>query len=297
VRTLVAVIVVPLLLLLVTAGPALAQTDGTVQIERSSPVLERPRGDSFVLGSVQQGDTVRILGQQGGWYLIAPPSNRTDAASWQRGWIRADAVNPADRPALPDAADRVPRPPGRTMLRAFGQFGGVLFTARDSFEAILDGAFGPIYGGGGQIVFPNGGFIQAGFERFTKQGTRVVVSGDQLYVLPFPTDVSVTPVLVTFGYRPVPRGRLAPYLGAGFGIHRYEEESPSLPALDSISTNHFGFHLVGGAEVPLLPWVALAGEAQWAGVPKALGDSGVSLVFDETDLGGTTFRVKIIVGR
>lgn len=285
-----------LLLALFGASPAAAQTSQTVGVERSSPVLERPRGDSFVLGSVEEGDVVRILDQQGAWYLIAAPAERAASSSWQRGWIRIDAINPADRPAAPEQT-RAPRPAGRTMVRAFGQFGGVLFTARDSFEAVLDGAFGPIYGGGGQVVFPNGGFIQAGFERFSKQGVRVVVSGNQLFELPLPVDVSVTPVLVTFGYRPVPRGLMAPYLGAGFGIYRYSEATPELPGAESISKSHLGFHFVGGAEIPLMRWVSLAGEAQWAGVPRALGTSGISVVFDEQDLGGTTFRVKVIIGR
>jgi hypothetical protein len=43
-------------------------------------------------------------------------------------------------------------------------------------------------------------------------------------------------------------------------------------------------------------WLALAGEAQWTAVPKALGETGLSAAFGEDDLGGTTFRFKLIVG-
>ncbi len=285
-----------LLFVLALASPSAAQADRTVRIERTSPVLEQPRGDSVVLGSVQTGDVVTILDQQGPWYLIASPPERAATSSWQRGWIRVDAVSPASRPAMTSAA-RQPRPRGPMRIRGFGQLGGVLFTARDSFEAILDDAFGPVYGGGGQITFPHGGFIEAGFERFRQDGRRVVLVGDQLFELPIPTTVTVTPVLVTFGYRPGTASVIAPYLGAGLGLYRYEEETRSLAGAEDISTNHFGFHFVGGVEIPLLPWVSLAGEAQWAGVPKALGDSGISAVFDEQDLGGTTFRVKILIGR
>jgi hypothetical protein len=32
-------------------------------------------------------------------------------------------------------------------------------------------------------------------------------------------------------------------------------------------------------------------------VPDAIGESGVSAVFNERDLGGATFRVKVIIGR
>jgi hypothetical protein len=43
-------------------------------------------------------------------------------------------------------------------------------------------------------------------------------------------------------------------------------------------------------------WFWIGGEAQWATVPKALGESGLSAVYEEKDLGGVTFRLKLIVG-
>lgn len=57
-----------------------------------------------------------------------------------------------------------------------------------------------------------------------------------------------------------------------------------------------GYHLLGGVEIPIGRWLALAGEAQWTAVPKALGETGVLAAFAEDDLGGTTFRFKLIVG-
>jgi hypothetical protein len=43
----------------------------------------------------------------------------------------------------------------------------------------------------------------------------------------------------------------------------------------------------------------VAGEVVWARVPDALGQEpgSVGTAFDETDLGGTTFRVKLVIGR
>jgi hypothetical protein len=41
----------------------------------------------------------------------------------------------------------------------------------------------------------------------------------------------------------------------------------------------------------------VAGEANWTTVPDAIGAAGVSAAFDETDLGGTSVRLKITVGR
>jgi hypothetical protein len=60
-----------------------------------------------------------------------------------------------------------------------------------------------------------------------------------------------------------------------------------------------GYHILGGAEFRAARWIGAAAEVQWATVPDALGanENGVSAMFDENDLGGVTFRVKIVVGR
>jgi hypothetical protein len=60
-----------------------------------------------------------------------------------------------------------------------------------------------------------------------------------------------------------------------------------------------GYHLLGGAEIPLQNWLAGAVDAQWSSVPNGLGDAstGVASVYHEHDLGGFTLRAKIIVGR
>jgi hypothetical protein len=55
--------------------------------------------------------------------------------------------------------------------------------------------------------------------------------------------------------------------------------------------------VLAGAEYPIGRWVAIGGEAQWGAVPGAIGDAGVSATFEEEDLGGAAFRVRILVGR
>jgi hypothetical protein len=183
------------------------------------------------------------------------------------------------------------------MIRGFGLAGGTLFTARDSFDTILGEPFGPLFGGGGQVIFPNGVFAQVGIERFRETGTRALVSGTQVFTVDFPEQITVTPLTFTAGYRALSPGPLTGYLGVGFGLHRLEEESTALASAERISTNHAGFHVLGGAEYAILPWVWLAGEVQWATVPKSIGETGVSAFYEEDDLGGTTFRFKLIVGR
>ena len=58
-----------------------------------------------------------------------------------------------------------------------------------------------------------------------------------------------------------------------------------------------GYPRAGRREVQLSRWLGVAGEVAWTRVPDALGNGGASQAFGETDLGGTSFRVKISVGR
>ena len=50
-------------------------------------------------------------------------------------------------------------------------------------------------------------------------------------------------------------------------------------------------------EYRALPWLAIGGEVAWSSVPDALGAGGVSAVFGEDNLGGTTIRIKATFGR
>lgn len=285
-----------LVLVVGTAMPATAQTGAIIEVQRTTAVLEQPRGDSVVIGSVQPGETFALLRTQGSWVLIAVPVERASQSSWRQGWITRAAILPATLPA--DAASpnqqasRTPSSARRpTMLRAFGQAGGVLFSARDSFEAIFGNSFGPMFGGGAQVVFSNGGFLQAGVEHFSSDGNRVMIGANELYALPTPVSVRVLPVQVSLGFFTGVPGERAGYAGGGFGIYSYREESPDI---EEINLRKVGYHVLAGMEFPVVSGVSLAGEVQWTAVPKGLGDAGLSAAFDEDDLGGTTFKVKVI---
>lgn len=125
-------------------------------------------------------------------------------------------------------------------------------------------------------------------------GTRAVVSGERIFTVDTPAVIAVTPVAATVGYRSPDYGRLAPYLGGGLGWHVLTEESPI--AAERTRQGKLGYHVVGGAEFVLARPLAIAAEAQWTTVPDAMGTTGVSAAFGEDDLGGATFRLKLIIG-
>jgi opacity protein-like surface antigen len=281
-----------LIALVIASGPAAAQTPATTRVTAPTVIREQPRGDSQRVVSVAPGEVLEVHGQDGPWYLVSPPVPPGTQPKWERGWIHASFIEQPTGAAFQPPA----RPRGRLMIRGFGQTGGTLFTADDSFDTILGSPFGFVFGGGAQVVFPNAVFVQVGFEHFRETGTRALVSGTQLFTLETPATIQVQPVTVTVGYRSPGYGRLAPYLGAGAGWHVLKEESPGVSASDT-REGTIGYHVLGGVEFAVARWVALAGEVQWAGVPKGIGESGISLAFEEDDLGGTTFRFKFIVGR
>ena len=273
------------------AGVAGAQTIETVRVTRGTVVLETPRGDSIPVASIVPGQMLDVLDRQGNWLRVAPADGANAKPDWEQGWIHASSIEIVSQG--PAAA---PRTSGRTRIRGFGQAGGTLFSAHDSFDTILGNQFGVLLGGGGQVSFRSGAFVQVAIEQFQETGSRALVAGNQLFTVDIPARITVKPVLFTVGYRSETHPRYAPYLGAGLGWHTLTEESPTLAASDTIRKGKIGYHVLGGAEFPLGRWMSVAGEVQWATVPKALGGSGLSAVFGEDDLGGTSFRFKFLVG-
>ena len=278
--------------ILFVASPAHAQSPIRVRVVVSTPIMETPRGDSVVLGRATPGMVLERVQVSGRWIQVAAVPGDT-SPSWIRGWIPAAAVEFVDAPpATAAAASR-----GEFMVRGFGQFSTQLFTAGDSFEAVLGSKWGTAYGAGAQVVFPNGLFVQAAFDRFEETGSRVIVSETQVFRTAIPNTVTQTPILATIGYREITSRRVLGYVGGGVGWHVLEEESPALAATGNYKEGHIGYHVSGGAEFRLAPFAWLAGEVQWASVPDGLGESGIGAVFDETNLGATTFRVRVLIGR
>ena len=183
-------------------------------------------------------------------------------------------------------------------IRGFGDVGATAFTAAESFTAILGSRTGPVFGGGLEVVLPQRVFVGLRASRFRKTGERVFVSDGEIFELGIPTTIALTPVQITGGYRFPRLGALTPYVGAGPGWYSYSETSEFSGEDENVTERFTGFHLLGGAEVQLARWLSLGGELQWATVPDAIGEDANSVAreFSETNLGGTTVRVRFVVG-
>lgn len=183
-------------------------------------------------------------------------------------------------------------------VRGFGDLGVTTFTATKSFEAIFGTAGGVVFGGGIEAVLPKNIFVNVRVSRFRKTGERVFVFGDETFGLGIPATITVTPVEFTAGVRFDGGWRIVPYAGGGIGRHRYEETSEFADDAENVDESFTGYHIVGGAELRISRWLGAAGEAEWSTVPDALGQdpNGVASELDESDLGGVTFRVKVVIG-
>lgn len=283
---------------LLTAGvgtqPALAQSpteEATeVRVISIAPVLETPRGDGFVLDTVNPGTRLEVLDQDGLWYLVRTP---TDSNDWREGWVRNRYVEVIGTRELPPDEQPIVL---RTSFRGFAQLSGMWFAASDSFDAITGSSVGLMYGGGGGIGFSNGLFFQAGVERYKETGQRVFVSNNQIFDLGIPNTIEIMPVQFTAGYRQGGDASVVAYVGGGAGVYLFKERAELGSPGDEVDEQHVSYHILGGVEYPLISWLWLGGEGQYTWVPDAIGSQGISAQFDEKDLGGFALRVKLSVG-
>ncbi len=202
--------------------------------------------------------------------------------------------------ALLIAAGAVPSAAQAVDIKGYGMVGSMRFAASESFEAVLGSSSGVIFGGGAEVGLPLGGlYVGIGAWRFEDEGERVFISGSDVFPLGIPLNVTITPIEITGGWRfrnlsP----RVVPYVGGGWSSFGYEETSEFAEAEEDASERFTGFHVLGGAEVRVLQWMGIAGEIAWTRIPDGLGTPGsASEHFGETDLGGTSLRLKITVGR
>lgn len=203
-------------------------------------------------------------------------------------------------------AQALPSPTGRTLrVAVFGSAGVFTATAKDTFEAILDTRSGSDFGVGAQVAWQAGTlrglFVEFDASRFEETGERVFVHEGEVFPLGIPLTVGLTPVEVSAGYRlnQVRRTRngvvaspLAVFGGGGVGSVGYSETDDE----GEIGDRFLAWHVMGGVDVAVWKALQIGAEARYRWVPDGLGAGGVSDEFNETDLGGSTFRVRIGVG-
>jgi hypothetical protein len=229
--------------------------------------------------------------------MIAPRLPILAAAVMLCGVIPSIAL--AQQPRRTASEDR--RPPSTDIgIAGYATFGRIDFAADRSFDAILGDSGGPMLGGGVRVDLRLGGlFFDVGAWRFQGTGERAFIFQDRVIPLGIPVHVTAVPLEMTGGWRFHFKrwSKLFPYVAAGLMSMRYREESDFSTSQENDDKTFGGPLARAGAEYKIMRWLGVGGEAAWHSLPDALGEGGVSQAFKETDLGGTSFRFLITVGR
>jgi hypothetical protein len=282
--------------LIALASSALAQTTVRVTLDKAKIWTPDFRTAAAV---VDTGAVLTVVGQRSEWYEVLVPG--TDSAVQPaRGFIYKGHVSNASGPVpfteeRPGVSAGSPSASPSVGFAGFIQFGYARFAARESFQAVLGQAGGAFAGGGGEVRWGPGLFLNASAEHFTKTGERVVVFEGQVFRMGLADTITLTPVNVTAGWRFV-HERATPYVGGGIGKIGYREETAFSDESETLNARFTSYHVVAGLEFRN-GWVASAFEVQYTHAPDTFGKGGASLAFHESNLGGLAGRVKILVGR
>jgi opacity protein-like surface antigen len=289
-----------------TSAPAAQARSITVVKTSRDRVLVWARNPSRVIATLPEGVMLDALSRDAQWIEVRLPEKFAGPGD-ARGYVFEGHVSHVSGPPLANLPRRSAmtagpvRPPLRPAppkwgVRGYGDVAYEWFTASDSFKAILDKSGGPFFGGGGEVYF-GPIYVDVAVARFKDTGERAFVLDGEVVRLGIPDRVTLTPVVVTAGYRFPIRDRVVPYVGGGVGSVKFEETSDFAEPSENVSERFTSYHAVAGLEYAAFKWLFVAGEFRYSAVPDALGAPGISADFDESDLGGLSVAVKILVGR
>jgi hypothetical protein len=204
----------------------------------------------------------------------------------------------SDPPAAAQARDLRPPPHVPFDFRAYLHFDEVWMSASQSFDAVV-GTSSLTAGGVGVDIINlwRGVFARAGIARMGGHGSRVFISGDDIVPLNVPIAIGVRTLELGAGWRYThSRYPTSVVYGGADLLHiTYHEKSKLADGDADVTTDGFwGSTLFGGVEIKIWKRIVAGAEVQFRSVPNALGEGGVSALYNETNLGG--FAIRGLIG-
>jgi opacity protein-like surface antigen len=289
-----ALTLVVIFLILTNAASGLAQT--RARVVRNDTIVWRLDA-AIPVGKVQAGMVLEVVRSLGAFVEVIIPADLGGHGETGRVTRTAiEVIGPPPQPRTQSAA-RPSFVEPKIGLRWFGQAGVAVPDARDSFKADMGRAYGFAFGGGAQVRFHNGLFVEASFDQFRKTGERVFVFDGTVFPLGIPDTVTIRPLVFSAGYRFSRTRPRVPYVGGGIGTFQLIERTPFSDQSEEVRERYIGYRVLGGIEFRRGRRLAAAIEGAYTQVPDSLGIGGVSQVFREHDLGGFDARVKVLFGR
>ena len=139
-------------------------------------------------------------------------------------------------------------------------------------------------------------FVRVAVTHASKEGTRAIFTGTDDVSLGIPLTVTMTPIELGGGWRFVdverPLRALRRRRALLLAVLQGNVEVRRSPARTSSERSPATKCSAARSSASRSGW-SPAGEAQYRGVPNAIGDAGLSQEFSETNLGGFTVRFTI----
>jgi opacity protein-like surface antigen len=170
--------------------------------------------------------------------------------------------------------------------------------ASKSAKAIFDGSKGGgTIGGFVRIGLGQSFFLEAHGRHFQKTGERVFVAdaAGEVFPLGHPLTIRLIPVYGAVGYRFLPSSHFAPYVTIGLGATSYKETSDVAGLVETQSATKFSGHGALGVDYLAGP-LRIGVEVGYSTVPNTIGESGVSKIYNEKDVGGLTVLARLAFG-
>ena len=202
---------------------------------------------------------------------------------------------PIQRPAPP-----VRRPPARKPpvgIRAYAFYDWQTMAASQTFDAVTGSSSLHGFGGGFEVTnIVSRVFVRVAFARSSRDGQRVFIDNGEVFPLGIPLTVTLTPIEIGGGWRGTAgkRGLTGLYGGASVVFLNYAETSSGGTGADNTSKTFNGFSVFAGIDRTFHRHFFAGGEGQYRSVPNAIGEAGVSQIYNEKDLGG--FGVRVLFG-
>jgi len=170
--------------------------------------------------------------------------------------------------------------------------------ASKSAKAIFDGSKGGgTFGGFVRIGLGQSFFLEAHGRHFQKTGERVFIAdaAGEVFPLGHPLTIRLIPVYGAVGYRFLPSSHFAPYVTIGLGATSYKETSDVAGLVETQSATKFSGHGALGVDYLAGP-LRIGVEVGYSTVPNTIGESGVSKIYNEKDVGGLTVLARLAFG-
>ena len=205
-------------------------------------------------------------------------------------WVAAPAAAQTRVGGTKPAQDRMG-------LVAFGSFDFLNIASSQTFDAVFGTSQTHALGAGLDVVnIWKHVFLRVAVSKTSLEGTRVVVVNSTVYKLPTTLTVDMTPTEVGAGWRFVSKrgsARFTPYLGAEAVFLKYQETSTFADAAENVSDTFTGFGAFGGVDVRVAGQFIAGAEAQYRTINSAPAPNSAAASFNEQNLGGTVFRLKL----